>query len=428
VPKKSEVTVFTSLGARARRLTHVLAITSICALSAAACSSSGGDGGSSGSSSSAGTSNVADKTPTGSPIKIGVIASLTGSQASSSNQGATVAPAWADYVNKKLGGINGHPVQVIVKDDQGQPAAAQSAGKALIAEHVDALLVGSDNLISAYSSDFVAAGIPLVSGPGNGGDWYAKPGLFVTGTDVGSIIGAQVAVGKQFGHAKKFAMLYCSEVAACQQAVAPGKAAAGQLGVGFTSAGVSSTAASYTAVCLSLKQQDVDYIQLDFTTSAAGRLIQSCQQQGYNPTYGTSEQSIGSDLLKISHLSAFGPAGAFPSVADAPAVKTFVDAMKSYAKDDNWREGTASFVWTGLVAIQKALASVSATATVTPKDVTDGLYSFKAETLDGLSPNKLTYTAGKPTAFGGQPCYFVVGVNDGKTTAPNGLTAVCPTT
>jgi branched-chain amino acid transport system substrate-binding protein len=100
--------------------------------------------------------------------------------------------------------------------------------------------------------------------------------------------------------------------------------------------------------------------------------------------------------------------------------------MNKYAKDDNWREGVGSLSWQGLVAIQKALANVSTAATVTTTDVTNGLNSFKDENLGGLLANKVTFTAGKPIGLGKQPCYFVLGVKDGKTTAPNGLTPLCP--
>jgi branched-chain amino acid transport system substrate-binding protein len=400
----------------------------------AGCSSSGGGntntsapaGGSSapaGGSSAAGSSAPA---PTGSTIKIGVIASLSGPQASSSNQGGTVAPAWADYVNKDLGGINGHPVEVIVKDDAGQPTTAASVINGFISDKVVAILAGSDNLVPAFSAATVKAKVPVVSGTANSADWYTKPYFYPTVTDVASGLGGQLGVAKQFGKATKFANLYCAEIAACKDAGPPLKAAAGKAGVGYTELSISSTATSYTAQCLALKQQNVDYAQLNFSTAAAAKFVKDCQAQGYNPTWGTSGQAIGSDFLGLKDFTAYGPSYAFPTPATGGGVDTFTNAMTKYAKDDNWHFGTASFDWTGLVAIQKALASVTPTATVTAADVTSGLDSFKDETLDGITSNKLTFTAGKPVSFGGHPCYFVIGVKDGKGVAPNGLNPVCP--
>jgi hypothetical protein len=64
--------------------------------------------------------------------------------------------------------------------------------------------------------------------------------------------------------------------------IVPGLAAQVAVAVEY---GVSSTAPSYTAQCLELAQQKVDYVQLDVTTAAAVRFIQNCQSQGYNPTW-----------------------------------------------------------------------------------------------------------------------------------------------
>src|SRR5260370_15582558 len=64
--------------------------------------------------------------------------SLTGAQASSSDQGATVAPAWAAWINAN-GGLGGHPVQVVVMDDKGDPATAQAAGQQRSEEHTSEL-------------------------------------------------------------------------------------------------------------------------------------------------------------------------------------------------------------------------------------------------------------------------------------------------
>jgi branched-chain amino acid transport system substrate-binding protein len=324
------------------------------------------------------------------------------------------------------GGIKGHPVQVVIADDTGDPATAQAAEKKLVdSDTVLALVIGSDNLVTAYDDAAIRAGVAVVGGTSNVGDWYTKAGMFPTMTDIVSGLKAQVAVAKQYGKATTFGQLYCAEVAACAQAIPILKAATSAAGIGYVPLAVSSTTPSYTAQCLSLKQQKVDFAQLNFTTAAAVKFIQDCQAQGYNPTWGSSEQALGKDYLSIPANTVYGPAFAFPSVADAPAVQTFRDAMNKYAKDSNWKEGTASFAWQGLEAVRKALANVGATPT--RQDVLDGLYSFKDENLGGLLANKISFTLGKPNGPGSQPCYFVVGVENGKTTAPNGLTPVCPT-
>ena len=403
--------------------TALLAGVLAAALGVAACSSSSSNSSSSGATTS-GTSAAA---PKGALIKIGVIGSLTGPQASSSDQGATVAPAWAAWINAN-GGIDGHPVQVIVLDDKGDPATAQAAGQQFASDGVAAIVVSSDNLVSAFDSAAIAKGIPLISGSANSSDWYTKPGMFPTPTGVINGVAAQVAVAVKYGHAKKFANLYCAEVAACAQVNPVLQGAAKAAGIGYTQLAVSSTAPSYTAQCLQLKQEGVDYAQLNFSTAAAVRFVQNCQAQGYNPTWGSSEQAVGTAFASIPNLTVFGPAFSFPSVAGAPPADQFRSVMQKYATNSNWREGTASFTWDGLQALAQAVKdeNIPAATAVTAADVTAGLYSFKNVNLGGELANGVTYTKGKPFGFTTNACYFVVGMKGGQTTAPADLTPQCP--
>ena len=357
--------------------TALLAGVLAAALGVAACSSSSSSSSSSSGATTSGTSAAA--APKGALIKIGVIGSLTGPQASSSDQGATVAPAWADWINAN-GGIGGHPVQVIVMDDKGDPATAQAAGQQFIADGVSAIIVSSDNLVSAFDSAAIAKGIPLIGGPSDENDWYTKPGMFVTMTGIVPGLGAQVAVAVQDGHAKKFANLYCAEVAACAQANPILQGAAKAAGIGYTQLAVSSTAPSYTAQCLQLKQEGVDYAQLNFATAAAVRFVQNCQAQGYNPTWGSSEQSHRSRVRLAAELHRLRPGVRLPLGRRAePPVEQFTSVMQKYATNSNWREGTASFTWQGLQAFAQAVknADVAASTAVTSADVMTGLYELQ---------------------------------------------------
>ena len=400
--------------------TALLAGVLAAALGLAACSSS-----SSSSSAASGTSAAA--APKGALIKIGVIGSLTGPQASSSDQGATVAPAWADWINAN-GGLDGHPVQVTVLDDKGDPATGQADGQQLASDGVAAIIVMSDNVVSAYDGAAIAKGIPVISGSANSSDWYTKPGMFPTPTGVINGLGSQIAVAVKYGHAKKFANLYCAEIASCAQASPVLQAAAKAAGIGYAQLAISSTAPSYTAQCLELKQEGVDYAQLNFASAAAVRFIQGCQAQGYNPTWGSSEQAVGTTFASIPNLTLFGPAYAFPSVASAPPADQFRSVMQKYADGSNWREGTASFTWDGLQAFAQAVKdeNIPAATAVTTADVLNGLYSFKNENLGGELANGVTYTKGKAFGFTANACYFVVGMKGGQTTAPAELTPQCP--
>ena len=362
--------------------------------------------------------------PTGSVINVGVIASLTGAQASSSGQAATVGPAWEAWVNAN-GGIGGHPVKVYVEDDAGDPAKAQAAEQDLVgSKNVIAIIAGSDNELSAFEGDAITKGVAVMSGPANSTDWYTKAGLFTTVTGLLPGLVGQMSVAKNFGHATKFADLYCTEIAACAQADPPLKGQATKFGIGFTSLAVSSTAPSYTAQCLTLQQQKVDYAELNFTSSAALKFVQDCQAQGYNPTWGVPGQVVDPSFASVPNLTMYGPALSFPWVADAPPVQTFASAMQKYAKDSNWKGGAASPTWDGLQVLAKTLANVGASPS--RQDVLNGLYALNGEDLGGELANKLTFPQGKAVGFNFNPCYFVIGVKGGQIVAPAGLTPQCP--
>src|SRR5690349_1009881 len=101
---------------RRRRGVAFGALATATVLALTACGSASGSNSASGSSGGAAASS--GPALTGTPISIGVISSLSGPQASSSNQADTVAPAWAEWVNAN-GGLNGHPVKIISVDDGG---------------------------------------------------------------------------------------------------------------------------------------------------------------------------------------------------------------------------------------------------------------------------------------------------------------------
>ena len=251
-------------------------------------------------------------------------------QASSCAQYGTVAPAWAKWINAG-GGINGHQVKAIIEDDQGQPALALSQVETLIdSDHVAAIVVGCDNNVGVFDSFAIGRGVAVIGGPSNESDWLTKAGMFPTATGLVAGVADQVAVATRFGHATKIANAYCAEVAACQQANPLLAAAAKSAGVAFTSLPVSSTAPSYTSQCVQLQQQKIDYLVMSFTSAAAVRFVQSCQAQGYNPTYGTTEQAFSPVMYSLHNFTAFGPAYAFPSVGapDAPPGATFRSAME----------------------------------------------------------------------------------------------------
>jgi branched-chain amino acid transport system substrate-binding protein len=332
----------------------------------------------------------------GSTIKIGQLISLTGPTASSDAGGAKVAEAWADWVNSTTG-INGHPVQVVAKDDRGDGATSVANAKDLVADSSVLALTSSESATETTVSSYLKGqNIAVVGAVGySPAVWGAVPNYFTTASS-----GFPADVLVQFMSAKgvgssKWSAVYCSEAAACKGAVQLYGPGAAQQNISYLgSVAVSTTQPSYTAECLKLIRQGTDFIQLGLAPAAGKRLISDCQAQGFKGYFGATAGAVEDTLSKISGVKLAGGLNGFPWYADAPAAKQYRDAMSKYEPGATIATPSNTVVWASLQLIRKALSNVGASAT--RDDVFTGLYSLNNETLAGLLPQPMTYTKGKP--------------------------------
>jgi branched-chain amino acid transport system substrate-binding protein len=98
--------------------------------------------------------------------------------------------------------------------------------------------------------------------------------------------------------------------------------------------------------------------------------------------------------------------------------------MKKYAPDvlkSDYKQ-PATTTWTAAIAFEKAAAKLTA-PNPTNADVTAALNSFSGETLDGLAPNPLTFTAGQEHPH--NSCWFTMVLKNHKLTAPKGMKTTC---
>jgi branched-chain amino acid transport system substrate-binding protein len=332
----------------------------------------------------------------GSTIKIGQIISLTGPTASSESGGAMVAQAWAKWVNSTTG-INGHPVEVLAKDDRGDGATSVAVAKELVADSsivaLTTSLSATESTVSSYLKDQKIAVVGAVGYSPT--VWGALPNYFST---MPSGFPADVLV--QFMSAKaagssKWSAAYCSEAAACKGAEALYGPAAGQQALNYLGAiAVSTTQPSYTAECLKLIKQGADFIQLGLAPASGKRLIADCTAQGFNGYFGATAGAVNDTLSKISGVKLAGGLTGFPWWANDPAAKNYRDAMATYEPGTSIASPSNTGVWTALELTRKSLSNAGTSPT--RDDVFTGLYSLKSETLGGLLPQPMTYTKGKP--------------------------------
>jgi branched-chain amino acid transport system substrate-binding protein len=361
----------------------------------------------------------------GTPYKVGVICSCTGPIAPSLGQQGDVAKAWAASVNAS-GGLNGHPVSVMVEDDANNASTALLAAKKLIAAKVMAVIDGSAQQ-PAYAGALAKAGIPVTGGLPFSAAMFTNPDWFPTGAVLPASILGEVAQSKAVGK-KHMGVFYCAEAPACALLVSLFKAGAAVVGgVAVSGQGVSMTAPNYTAPCLAMKSQGVDVLNIGVTAPIVLRIADSCAQQGYKPLQANQAPTSASSWTKDANM-----AGTLLIDAQAPWFATSIPAVAQFTQAlDKYAPGmTASpefgpndlSQWIGGKLFEAAVKAGNVSPTASPSAVKQGLYKLKNETLGGLT-GPLNYTPGKP-AF--PACYYLVGIQGGKFTTPKGTGVICP--
>ncbi len=356
------------------------------------------------------------------PIVIGNVGSYSGAQASSEAGAEQIIKAWAKWVNAH-GGIRGHQVKLIVKDDQNDPAKALAAVKELVQQDKAVAIVGEQSNGDAAWAKYVAsAGVPVVGGLAINTPFLTNPDFFPSGTNALALSYAVLANAKTKGG--PFAFLYCAESPLCAQSVPLYQGLAKAVGVKLpVLTKVSGSAPDYTAQCVALKNAHVKSFQVGSSAAVAFKVAQACRNQGVTSTLLAAGGSVTQAWTEQKAVDGTVSAESnFPFTdSSTPATKQYQEAKAKYASGIGGAEGeVAAGAWAAGKLFEAAVAG-SPQGDITSASVKQGLYTLKNETLGGLTP-PLTFTEGKTALIN---CYFVIQVTGGKVTAPQGLKTTC---
>lgn len=373
------------------------------------------------SSSKAGTtSGPSGAASSKSAIVIGNIGSYTGPESASIGPAESVIKAWATDLNAN-GGINGHPVKLIVLDDGGNPTTALSDAKELVQDNVVAI-VGEISLVdTAWASVAEAAGVPVIGGQPFTDPFLTNADFFPSGSNGLARTYGEVAAAKNLGG--KFDFLYCVESPVCAQAVPEYKLFASDLGITIpVTQSISGSAPSYTAPCLAVKNSGAQSYQVAEADSVALRIAEACSAEGVTAKFIGTAGVIGPDWLPVP--STAGDVNIdldIPFFVDStPATKAYHALLTKYSLgDSSGADGTYGYI--GAQLFEAAAKAVPAGAAVTSQSLKTALYAMKGETLGGLTP-PLTFKKGAPTLIN---CWYVDTIENKQWTTPEGLTPAC---
>jgi branched-chain amino acid transport system substrate-binding protein len=320
---------------------------------------------------------------------------------------------------------------VKVVDDKFDPAGASAAMKQLIDQDHVIAIVGENapNTITVWAPIAAAAHVPVIGGDAVSSDWTSNPILFpVTTTSVTDELYGNVDVVKKGGY-KRFGITYTTASPAAAAAGPFFKTLAENAGLKFTvTIPVNEADADFTAACLALKQSNTQAFFPATGGTEIPRMARDCARQNYFPAYILNTVSVGNNeiLTDPNIKNVIAASASFPEpITNTPATKAFHAAMNKYApkvlKSD---EKTASTtVWTAAKLFEQVASSITSDAP-TSQDVLNGLYQIKNETLGGLAPAPLTYTAGAESNPH-VPCWFVLAIKNHKLVAPQGMKTNC---
>lgn len=377
----------------------------------------------------AGTAGAAGKAKASStPIKIGVLCSCTGPLASSIDVGPPALQAWADATNAR-GGINGHKVQIIVKDDAFNSGTSLSEAEQLINQDKVVALVDSSDVDAAWGTYAEQHDVPVIGGGSSSLLFLTNPDFFAVGQTLDDYFINFIDAAKKVG-AKNLGEFYCAEAATCQEGVAPLEKTAAKVGekIGYVTE-ISASAPNYTAQCLAAKQNGVQALTVADAVSVVLAVAADCTQQGYTPTQIALDGAVSLSFEKAPGINNhfIGSEPDIPFFANnTPAAKAMNDTLKKYAKSTytspNFNEQATQMYLTGLLFADAAKAGkLGVHGAPTTAELYKGLYALKGDTLGGLAP-PLTFTKGKPTPV---DCWYWIRVQKGKFTTPYGTKAVC---
>jgi branched-chain amino acid transport system substrate-binding protein len=371
----------------------------------------------------------AAKSPTasnlsGPKVVFGVIASQSGTGVTQNSDISTTAQSWQKYINAH-GGIGGHPVSVIVKDDNNNAATALQDAQELI-ENDHAVAIGDASFTATSFEKYVdSAKVPVISLGG-----AAASILYLTDkdffTNMTTIPGAVYAFAKtaQIAGAKSFGLLYCSESPTCAQSVPLFKAAAQGVGLSFGySAAVSASTPNYTAVCLAAKSAGVDALAVVSADQQENQHIyDNCATQNYNPIVLNNGSTFGPSASTDSNIPVqwqFTPT--LPPSVDSVATAPFRAAMGSYLSSASVLQNVMN-AWVGLEVFGAAAkAGLTPGTTPTAAALYNGLYSLKDFTAGGLT-GPLTFNKEAPTQSN---CFFLSKLDHGAFSTPKGTDPIC---
>jgi branched-chain amino acid transport system substrate-binding protein len=295
--------------------------------------------------------------------------------------------AWSAYINAK-GGINGHPVRVILGDDNADPARTLAIVRQMVEQdHVIAFLNDYSFTLSAVTKYLEDKQIPDIGSIGGdaAGDHSAMVFHPLVGPDRGQAWGFLLTISTQTDK-KKLGLIYCREAATCAVQMASFKKLLPWNGLeSVYEAQVSLAQPDYTAEMLQAQRSGAEVIVSLVDSASVARLAQSAHRQGYNPIF-SGTYNLNQDLIYAGGKDVDGLilTSRTPPWDTSPRMQFYRDAMDRY-QPKAYRGDLGGGVFVAGKLLEEKIGPLIGEPPTTAQ-ILQGLYALHNETLGGLLP------------------------------------------
>jgi branched-chain amino acid transport system substrate-binding protein len=365
----------------------------------------------------------------GLPITVGFVGSITGLYGTVFKPVLDGIQIHIADINSR-GGVNGHPVKLIVADDGADPANYQSQLRTMVEQdHVVAFVGNTDGAtLSKAAIQYVESkSVPIIDGDDSNTLVGTSRMIFTFGAAGTQLNGAEFGVTRDLaGKGQKIGYISCQEVQQCSDYATTFNGFASRAGLQPVYAGRASlTAPDFTQNCLQARNAGVQVLFIRMDTNSVKRIARDCSRQGFKPKYAMATSLTDASFPSNPALEgAVVGSQSFPFInSNTPEERRFQTAMRRNRPADQITPGNAQG-WIAASIFEKAAASIAPDATPSSALMLKGLYTFKGERLGGQT-QALTFVPGKPPAHANKPCYFPMLLTGGKWTAPKGDAVSC---
>jgi ABC-type branched-subunit amino acid transport system substrate-binding protein len=361
-------------------------------------------------------------------VKLGNVGTFSGPVGGLVKDTVTGIRIWAQAVNA-AGGVNGHPIEVLVGDDGGDPARFNSIVQQFVEkEKVLAFLFNTlafapngnnkyldSKKIFTYSetgSLELSYRDPYVLTPSPSGLSYADAMILSFSNGIGAKGGV------------KLAAYACSDFSLCDNFDKRWSDPNVLRKAGFELVArgrPSLTQPDYTSQCLAAKQGGATAIIVALDGAAIRRFASDCARQSYHPVLSSADLVITKDLLtdpNVDGLVVGGKMVPFPSVS-SPGMR---EAHAAFARFAPGQIVTGGYAYGWLVGEFFAQTAKNLPDNPTYDDLADGVYSIRNNTMKGMT-YPITITRGK--VVDRQLCFGTTIIRGGKFVAAPGPELRC---